>query len=107
LRERQIFIVLDPDAELHPELSAVRDDALAKRLAHGVVHAKCPVRRHRPSQKRLPITMTSIACGLALGRWNPGVRARLLLAFFGVSGFSILAAGAGIYAFRRSASGCR
>jgi signal transduction histidine kinase len=30
-----------------------------------------------------------------------GLRARLLLAFFGVSGFSILAAGAGIYAFRQ------
>jgi signal transduction histidine kinase len=32
---------------------------------------------------------------------NLGVRARLLLAFFGVSGFSILAAAAGIYAFRQ------
>ena len=30
-----------------------------------------------------------------------GLRPRLLLAFFGVSGFSILAAGAGIYAFRQ------
>jgi signal transduction histidine kinase/HAMP domain-containing protein len=34
------------------------------------------------------------------GGWKPGVRARLLLAFFGISGFSILAAAAGIYAFR-------
>jgi adenylate cyclase len=33
-------------------------------------------------------------------RWNLGLRARLLLAFFGISGFSFLAAGAGIYAFR-------
>ena len=30
-----------------------------------------------------------------------GLRARLLLAFLGISGFSILAAGAGIYAFRQ------
>jgi adenylate cyclase len=30
-----------------------------------------------------------------------GVRARLLLAFFGISGFSVLAAAAGIYAFRQ------
>ncbi len=35
------------------------------------------------------------------GRWNPGVRARLLLAFFGISGFAVLAAVAGIYAFRQ------
>jgi signal transduction histidine kinase/methyl-accepting chemotaxis protein len=34
------------------------------------------------------------------GGWNLGVRARLLLAFFAISGFSILAAAAGIYAFR-------
>jgi signal transduction histidine kinase len=33
-------------------------------------------------------------------RWNPGVRARLLLAFFGISAFSVLAAAAGIYAFQ-------
>jgi adenylate cyclase len=33
--------------------------------------------------------------------WNPGVRARLLLAFFGISGFAVLAAVAGIYAFRQ------
>jgi signal transduction histidine kinase len=33
--------------------------------------------------------------------WNLGVRARLLLAFFGISGFSVLAAAAGIYAFRQ------
>jgi signal transduction histidine kinase len=33
--------------------------------------------------------------------WNLGLRARLLLAFFGISGFSILAAAAGIYAFRQ------
>src|ERR1700675_1609277 len=33
--------------------------------------------------------------------WNPGVRARLLLAFFGISGFAVLAAAAGIYAFRQ------
>lgn len=33
-------------------------------------------------------------------RWNPGVRARLLLAFFGISAFAVLAAAAGIYAFR-------
>jgi signal transduction histidine kinase len=33
--------------------------------------------------------------------WNVGLRARLLLAFFGISGFSILAAAAGIYAFRQ------
>ncbi len=34
-------------------------------------------------------------------RGTLGVRARLLLAFFGISGFSILAAAAGIYAFRQ------
>jgi phosphoglycerate-specific signal transduction histidine kinase len=34
-------------------------------------------------------------------RWYLGVRARLLLAFFGISGFAILAAAAGIYAFRQ------
>src|SRR5262245_53742768 len=34
-------------------------------------------------------------------RLNLGVRGRLLLAFFGISGFSILAAAAGIYAFRQ------
>jgi signal transduction histidine kinase/methyl-accepting chemotaxis protein len=33
--------------------------------------------------------------------WKLGVRARLLLAFFGISGFAILAAAAGIYAFRQ------
>jgi adenylate cyclase len=33
--------------------------------------------------------------------WNLGVRARLLLAFFGISAFAILAAAAGIYAFRQ------
>ena len=35
-----------------------------------------------------------------LGAWNFGVRARLLLAFFGISAFAVLAAAAGIYAFR-------
>ncbi len=34
-------------------------------------------------------------------RWYLGVRARLLLAFFGISGFAVLAAAAGIYAFRQ------
>src|SRR5215813_8633938 len=33
--------------------------------------------------------------------WNHGVRGRLLLAFFGISGFAVLAAAAGIYAFLR------
>jgi signal transduction histidine kinase len=33
--------------------------------------------------------------------WHLGVRARLLLAFFGISGFAVLAAAAGIYAFRQ------
>ncbi len=33
--------------------------------------------------------------------WNLGVRARLLLAFFGISGFAVLAAVAGIYAFQQ------
>src|SRR5437660_1673731 len=33
--------------------------------------------------------------------WNLGVRARLLLAFFGISGFAVLAAAAGIYAFHQ------
>jgi signal transduction histidine kinase/DNA-binding response OmpR family regulator/HAMP domain-containing protein len=32
--------------------------------------------------------------------WNVGVRARLLFAFFGISAFAVLAAAAGIYAFR-------
>jgi adenylate cyclase len=34
-------------------------------------------------------------------RWKLGVRARLLLAFVGISAFAILAAAAGIYAFRQ------
>lgn len=34
------------------------------------------------------------------GRRGPGVRARLLLAFLAIAGFSVLAAAAGIYAFR-------
>ena len=34
-------------------------------------------------------------------RWTLGVRARLLLAFVGISAFAILAAAAGIYAFRQ------
>ena len=34
-------------------------------------------------------------------RWNLGVSARLLLAFVGISAFAILAAAAGIYAFRQ------
>ena len=34
------------------------------------------------------------------GAWNFGVRGRLLLAFFGISAFAVLAAGLGIYAFR-------
>jgi signal transduction histidine kinase len=33
--------------------------------------------------------------------WNLGVRARLLLAFFGISAFAVMAAAAGIYAFRQ------
>ena len=33
--------------------------------------------------------------------WNLGVRARLLLAFLGISGFAVLAAAAGIYAIRQ------
>jgi signal transduction histidine kinase len=33
--------------------------------------------------------------------WSLGVRARLLLAFFGISAFAVLAAAAGIYAFRQ------
>jgi signal transduction histidine kinase len=36
-----------------------------------------------------------------LRSWKLGVRARLLLAFFGISGFAVLAAAAGIYAFRQ------
>jgi adenylate cyclase len=35
------------------------------------------------------------------GRWKLGVRARLLLAFIGISAFAVLAAAAGIYAFRQ------
>ena len=37
--------------------------------------------------------------------WKLGVRARLLLAFFGISGFAVLAAAAGISRFARSGSG--
>jgi len=33
--------------------------------------------------------------------WNLGVRGRLLLAFFGISAFAVLAAAAGIYASRQ------
>jgi len=36
--------------------------------------------------------------------WALGVRGRLLLAFFGISGFAVLAAAAGIYAFREVGS---
>jgi signal transduction histidine kinase len=36
----------------------------------------------------------------ATATWGLGVRARLLLAFFGISAFAVLAAAAGIYAFR-------
>jgi signal transduction histidine kinase len=41
------------------------------------------------------------ADGSKLKGWNLGVRGRLLLAFFGISAFAILAAAAGIYAFRQ------
>lgn len=41
------------------------------------------------------------ADGSKLSSWNLGVRGRLLLAFFGISAFAILAAAAGIYAFRQ------
>src|SRR5262249_32711559 len=41
------------------------------------------------------------ADGSIVRGWNLGVRARLLLAFFGISAFAILAAAAGIYAFRQ------
>src|SRR5262245_63217354 len=40
------------------------------------------------------------ADGSIVRGWNLGVRARLLLAFFGISAFAVLAAAAGIYAFR-------
>lgn len=44
----------------------------------------------------------SEAAGLGRGAlWRPGVRARLLLAFLAISGFSVLAAAAAIYAFRQ------
>ena len=36
----------------------------------------------------------------SVGGWRAGVRARLLLAFFGISAFAVLAAAAGLYAFR-------
>ena len=36
----------------------------------------------------------------ALAPWYSGVRARLLLAFFGISSFVVLAAAVGIFAFR-------
>src|SRR5260370_31793494 len=42
-----------------------------------------------------------MAVDSTLSGWNLGVRARLLLAFFGISGFAVLAAAAGIYAFRQ------
>ena len=38
---------------------------------------------------------------LALRDWSAGVRARLLLAFFGISTFAALTAGSGIYAIRQ------
>jgi signal transduction histidine kinase len=41
------------------------------------------------------------ADGSKPGAWHLGVRARLLLAFFAISGFAVLAAAAGIYAFRQ------
>src|SRR5436309_8445016 len=39
--------------------------------------------------------------GMRAGSWKLGVRARLLLAFFGISAFAVLSAAAGIYAFRQ------
>lgn len=42
--------------------------------------------------------------GPARPAWTPGVRARLLLAFFGISAFAVLAAASGIYAFREVGS---
>jgi signal transduction histidine kinase len=49
------------------------------------------------------LTATALQARKAGGSraWHLGVRARLLLAFFGISGFAILAAAAGIYAFRQ------
>ena len=51
------------------------------------------------------VTLTALAAEAAgLGRgafWRPGVRTRLLLAFLAISGFSVLAAAAAIYAFRQ------
>jgi signal transduction histidine kinase len=47
-------------------------------------------------------TLTASRAGLSTQRvWNTGVRARLLLAFFGISAFAALAATAGIYAIRQ------
>jgi signal transduction histidine kinase len=45
------------------------------------------------------------ADGSRLRGWNLGVRGRLLLAFVGISAFAILAAAAGIYAFRQVGEG--
>jgi len=47
---------------------------------------------HTPYNTRSEISTTA--------PWRPGVRARLLLAFLAITGFTALAAVAGIYAFR-------
>ncbi|MDZ7839554.1 MAG: hybrid sensor histidine kinase/response regulator [Gammaproteobacteria bacterium] len=49
-------------------------------------------------------TETERSEGMAPPKWRPGVRARLLLAFFGIAAFAVLAAAAGIYAFREVGS---
>src|SRR5712691_9187241 len=53
----------------------------------------------------MPVAVTALEAKKAndttRSGWNLGVRARLLLAFFGISGFAVLAAAAGIYAFRQ------
>jgi signal transduction histidine kinase/HAMP domain-containing protein len=51
---------------------------------------------------RVPTASEGERAGLWTPRaWNIGVRARLLLAFLGISGFAVLAATAGIYAIRQ------
>jgi signal transduction histidine kinase len=49
----------------------------------------------------MQLMIASAGAPAVSGSWNLGVRARLLLAFFGISAFSVLAAAAGIYAFRQ------
>src|SRR4051794_38581994 len=68
------------------------------------VARRVPVIIVRERLRGVPSMTTALQAGKAdvsvADAWGLGVRARLLLAFFGISAFAVLAAAAGIYAFR-------